>query len=101
MALYGYETKEYKKFSQDKKLKILMALRSKKTSTTVEMEIPENLAERLNNDKNASAIFAKMRPSCQKKYNIRAHQIKNPSESSKMDTIIREIIRYGENHQWL
>jgi uncharacterized protein YdeI (YjbR/CyaY-like superfamily) len=70
--------------------------------TTDETEMPENLAERLNNNKRVSDVFSKMRPSCQKKYSTRSNQIKNtPNESSKMDTIIREIICYGERHHWL
>jgi hypothetical protein len=101
LALYGCEAKEYKAFLKDKKLKILKALRSKKDIPTDEAAMPENLAERLNNDKSAHAVFVKMRPSCQKKYCIRATQIKNSTESSKMDTIIREIIRYGGSHHWL
>jgi uncharacterized protein YdeI (YjbR/CyaY-like superfamily) len=63
------------------------------------VETPENLAKRFKNDKNASDVFAKMRPSCRRRYTTRAEEIKNtPNESSKMDTIIREIIRYGKSH---
>ncbi|MDR0473572.1 MAG: DUF6157 family protein [Treponema sp.] len=100
MALYGCETKEYKAFSKDKKLKLLKAVRSKNnTPTADELETPKNLAEKFNSDKSAYDVFTKMRASCQKRYITRANQIKDtPNESSKMDTIIREIIRYGKNH---
>jgi hypothetical protein len=103
MALYGCETKEYKTFSRDKKLKSLKAVRSKNnTPTAGELETPKNLAEKFNSDKSAYDVFTKMRPSCQRRYIIRANQIKDtPNESAKMDTIIREIIRYGKNHYLL
>jgi uncharacterized protein YdeI (YjbR/CyaY-like superfamily) len=102
MALYGCETKEYKAFKKDTALKKLKAIRSKSAAPVAdEPETPENLIERFNNDKNAAEIFAKMRPSCQRKYSARASLIKNtPNESSKMDTIIREIVHYGKSHHW-
>jgi hypothetical protein len=103
IALYGCETKEYKTFLKDKKLKLLKAVRSKSNMpTTEELQTPKNLTEEFKNNKNARDIFAKMRPSCQKRYIIRANEIINaPNESSKMETIVREIIRYGKNHNLL
>jgi hypothetical protein len=103
MALYGCETKEYKTFSKDNGLKILKAIKSKSSIQKMDIiETPENLIKRFNDDKDAANVFAEMRPSCQMRYITRAAQIKNtPNEISKMDTIIREIIRYGKNHKLL
>jgi uncharacterized protein YdeI (YjbR/CyaY-like superfamily) len=103
MALYGCETKEYKTFSKDNGLKILKAIKSKSNIQKMDgTETPENLIKRFNNDKDAANVFAKMRPSCQMRYINRVAQIKNtPNEISKMNTIIREIIRYGKNHKLL
>ncbi|MDR0455920.1 MAG: DUF6157 family protein [Treponema sp.] len=103
MALYGCETKEYKTLVKDKKIKLLKAVRSKNNMPeTEELKTPKNLMEKFNNNKSAADVFAKMRPSCQRRYIIRANEIKNThNESSKMDTVIREIIRYGKNHDLL
>jgi hypothetical protein len=100
ITIYGCETKEYKTFLKDKLLKKIKAVKSKSdVPSKDEAEIPDNLATAFNKNKSASEIFIKMRPSCQYRYVIRANQIKNtPAESSKMDTVIREIIRYGKNH---
>ena len=102
MALYGCETPQYASFLKDKTIKTLKAIRSKSALVKGVVEMPDNLASELKANEQASAVFAHMRPSCQYKYSIRASNIKNAeNETSKMNTIIREIIRYGKHHNLL
>jgi len=63
-------------------------------------EVPGAFADALNDDAYTAVVFAKMRPSCQQEYVLRASKAKcDDAGQSCLQSILSEIRKYGQRHK--